>query len=43
MILVYDVSSRESFEGVEKWHQKLSQLVEGNVEKVVAGNKKDVE
>ena len=41
-ILVYDISVRESFTGLQKWYQNIKDLVKPNVVLVVVGNKEDL-
>ncbi|KAI9464396.1 ras family-domain-containing protein, partial [Russula earlei] len=43
VILVYDVSSRESFEALPRWLEELENYVPPEVVKVVVGNKLDKE
>ncbi|KIO23452.1 hypothetical protein M407DRAFT_244759 [Tulasnella calospora MUT 4182] len=43
IILVYDVSNRESFEALPKWFTELETYVSPNVVKVLVGNKVDKE
>jgi len=43
VILVYDVSSRESFEALPRWLEELENYVPPEVVKIVVGNKLDKE
>jgi len=43
VILVYDVSSRESFEALPRWLEELENYVSPEVVKIVVGNKLDKE
>jgi len=43
IILVYDVSNRESFEGLPRWLEELENYVSPEVVKIVVGNKLDKE
>jgi Ras-related protein Rab-18 len=43
IILVYDVSSRESFEALPRWFSELETYVSSSVVKIVVGNKVDKE
>jgi len=43
IILVYDVSSRESFEALPRWLEELENYVPPEVVKIVVGNKLDKE
>ncbi|KAG8989901.1 hypothetical protein FRB90_002023 [Tulasnella sp. 427] len=43
IILVYDVSNRESFEALPKWFTELETYVSPNVIKILVGNKVDKE
>ncbi|KAG9043978.1 hypothetical protein FS837_008934 [Tulasnella sp. UAMH 9824] len=43
IILVYDVSNRESFEALPKWFTELETYVSPNVVKILVGNKVDKE
>ena len=40
-IIVYDVSSRESFEALPRWLEELENYVPPEVVKIVVGNKLD--
>ncbi|KAI0271016.1 hypothetical protein BGY98DRAFT_218854 [Russula aff. rugulosa BPL654] len=41
VILVYDVSNRESFEALPRWSEELENYVPPEVVKIVVGNKLD--
>jgi len=43
IILVYDVSNRESFEALPRWYSELETYVSSSVVKIVVGNKVDKE
>jgi len=43
IILVYDVSNRESFDALPKWYSELETYVSESVVKIVVGNKLDKE
>ncbi|THH13130.1 hypothetical protein EW146_g7048 [Bondarzewia mesenterica] len=43
IILVYDVSSRESFDALPRWYSELETYVSESVVKIVVGNKLDKE
>ncbi|KAH7108334.1 ras-domain-containing protein [Auriculariales sp. MPI-PUGE-AT-0066] len=43
IFLVYDVSSRESFEALPRWFSELEQYVSPSVVKILVGNKLDKE
>jgi len=43
IILVYDVSSRESFEALPRWYSELETYVSSSVVKILVGNKVDKE
>jgi Ras-related protein Rab-18 len=43
IILVYDVSSRESFDALPRWYSELETYVSSSVVKIVVGNKVDKE
>lgn len=40
-MIVYDVSSRESFDALPKWYSELETYVSSSVVKIVVGNKVD--
>lgn len=42
-VIVYDVTSRKSFENVEKWLKDVMQLADHDCSIVVIGNKNDVD
>jgi small GTP-binding protein len=42
-ILVFDVTSLQSFEGMEQWCQELSEKAPRNLQLLIAGNKVDLE
>jgi small GTP-binding protein len=42
-IIVFDVSRRETFDHIEKWHKDITQNSEENISIIVVGNKCDVE
>ena len=41
MLVVYDVSSRESFNALPRWYSELETYVSDSVVKIVVGNKVD--
>ena len=41
LILVYDVSNRESFEALPRWYSELETYVSSSVVKILVGNKVD--
>jgi len=43
IIIVYDVSNRETFEGLPKWMSELSTYLSSDVVKIIVGNKVDKE
>jgi len=43
IILVYDVSNRESFEALPRWYSELETYVSSSVVKILVGNKVDKE
>jgi len=43
IILVYDVSSRESFDALPRWYSELETYVSDSVVKIIVGNKVDKE
>lgn len=43
IILVYDVSNRESFEALPRWYSELETYVSNSVVKILVGNKVDKE
>lgn len=43
IILVYDVSNRESFEALPRWYSELETYVSKSVVKIIVGNKVDKE
>jgi len=43
IILVYDVSNRESFEALPRWYSELETYVSSSVVKILVGNKMDKE
>lgn len=43
VILVYDVSNRESFEALPRWYSELETYVSNSVVKILVGNKVDKE
>jgi len=43
IVLVYDVSSRESFDALPRWYSELETYVSPSVVKIVVGNKVDKE
>ncbi|KAK7036786.1 hypothetical protein VNI00_011452 [Paramarasmius palmivorus] len=43
IILVYDVSSRDSFDALPRWYSELSTYVSDSVVKILVGNKVDKE
>jgi len=43
IVLVYDVSNRESFEALPRWYSELETYVSPSVVKIVVGNKVDKE
>ncbi|KIM87829.1 hypothetical protein PILCRDRAFT_814545 [Piloderma croceum F 1598] len=43
IILVYDVSNRESFDALPRWYSELETYVSDSVVKIVVGNKVDKE
>ncbi|KAG6907012.1 hypothetical protein DXG01_010915 [Tephrocybe rancida] len=43
IILVYDVSNRESFDALPRWYSELETYVSSSVVKIVVGNKVDKE
>lgn len=43
IILVYDITNRESFENVKNWVEQIDQNARPNISKVLVGNKCDLE
>jgi small GTP-binding protein len=42
-IIVFDVSRRETFDHVDKWHKDITQNTEDNISVIIVGNKCDLE
>ena len=42
-VLVYDITSKKSFDNVEIWYNELSQYLEDNIKILLIGNKSDLE
>eukprot|EP00826_Nyctotherus_ovalis_P011309 TRINITY_DN12950_c0_g1_i10.p1 TRINITY_DN12950_c0_g1~~TRINITY_DN12950_c0_g1_i10.p1 ORF type:complete len:124 (+),score=32.88 TRINITY_DN12950_c0_g1_i10:303-674(+) len=42
-MLVYDITSAQSFKDIEKWMHEVEKLAPKNVAKLLVGNKKDLE
>ena len=42
IVVVYDVSSKESYESVENWLKGIDTFSQGNLAKIVLGNKSDL-
>ena len=42
-IIVYDVSRRETFEHIEKWHKDITENTDDNIAVIMIGNKCDLE
>ena len=43
IILVFDVSSKDSYESLEKWHKSVVETAPANVIEVIVGNKVDLD
>ncbi len=43
VLLVYDVSNRETFENIADWVNEVDRYVTGNVTKIIIGNKTDLQ
>jgi Ras-related protein Rab-1A len=43
IIIVYDVTSKESFDNVRQWMQEIEKFASENVNKLLVGNKSDLE
>ena len=42
VMMVFDITDRESFESLEKWYEELSKYGEESAEIIVIGNKADL-
>jgi small GTP-binding protein len=42
-IIVFDVSRRETFDHIDKWHKDITQNTEENISIIIVGNKCDLE
>jgi len=42
VVIVYDITSRQSFDNIEYWHEQISKT-EPNCIKIIIGNKKDLD
>ena len=42
LIFVYDITSTESFKGIESWHEEIIESIEDDIIKGVVGNKIDL-
>ena len=42
LIFVYDITSSESFKGIESWHEEISESIEDDIIKGIVGNKIDL-
>lgn len=43
IMLVYDVTCRKSFEHIERWMLNIDKLASNGVEKILIGNKQDMD
>ena len=41
--IVYDITSQQSFDDVEKWYEEISKITEKNISIILVGNKCDLE
>ncbi|OMJ82513.1 hypothetical protein SteCoe_16802 [Stentor coeruleus] len=41
-IIVYDITKKESFEGLKKWQKELADFGPNNISTIIVGNKKDL-
>ena len=43
IILVYDITDRESFSGIQNWMAEVEKYANDNVTRILVGNKSDLE
>ena len=43
VLLVYDITSRTSFENIQKWLHDIEENAQENIKKILIGNKQDLE
>jgi len=43
IMLVYDITNMKSFENIKNWIRNIEEHASGDVEKMILGNKKDME